>query len=53
MAARRGANVVPPRIVLANDHRGSRLKRELRERLEQEGHEIVDLGTDGEEVSVE
>jgi len=41
--------VVPPRIVVANDHRGSRLKRELRERLEQEGYEIVDLGTDGEE----
>jgi len=41
--------VVPPRLVMANDHRGSRLKRELRERLEQEGHEIVDLGTNGEE----
>ncbi len=41
--------MVPPRIVVANDHRGSRLKRELRERLEQEGYEIVDLGTDGEE----
>jgi RpiB/LacA/LacB family sugar-phosphate isomerase len=34
---------------LANDHRGTKLKRELRERLEQQGHEIVDLGTNGEE----
>jgi len=36
-------------IVLASDHRGYPLKRELRERLEQAGYEVRDYGTDGTE----
>jgi glycine hydroxymethyltransferase len=34
---------------MAADHRGVRLKRELRERLEQQGLEVVDYGPSGEE----
>ncbi len=33
-------------IVLASDHRGFQLKRSLKERLEEAGHEILDCGTD-------
>jgi glycine hydroxymethyltransferase len=36
-------------IVLASDHRGVALKRELRERLERAGFETHDLGTQGTE----
>ena len=36
-------------IYMANDHRGTALKRALRERLEASGHEVRDLGTDGNE----
>jgi glycine hydroxymethyltransferase len=36
-------------IVMAADHRGSSLKDELRERLEAEGHVVVDKGTFGED----
>jgi glycine hydroxymethyltransferase len=36
-------------IVVAADHRGSSLKDELRERLEAEGHVVVDKGTFGED----
>jgi ribose 5-phosphate isomerase B len=35
--------------VMAADHRGSSLKDELRERLEAEGHVVVDKGTFGED----
>jgi len=34
-------------IVMAADHRGSGLKNDLRDRLEAEGHEVLDVGTDG------
>jgi glycine hydroxymethyltransferase len=37
-------------IVLASDHRGVALKRELRERLERAGYETLDLGTHGEDA---
>jgi glycine hydroxymethyltransferase len=36
-------------IVMASDHRGSALKRALRERLEAEGFEVRDFGTHGDE----
>ena len=38
-----------PPIVVASDHRGVRLKGELRDRLEAEGHEVLDIGTQGDE----
>jgi glycine hydroxymethyltransferase len=34
-------------IVVASDHRGTRLKAELRTRLEAQGHVVLDKGTDG------
>jgi glycine hydroxymethyltransferase len=36
-------------IVVASDHRGTRLKAELRTRLEAQGHAVVDKGPGGEE----
>ena len=36
-------------IVMASDHRGTRLKAELRTRLEAQGHAVVDKGPGGEE----
>jgi len=36
-------------IILANDHRGYRLKQALREHLEKEGYEVADHGSDGPE----
>jgi glycine hydroxymethyltransferase len=36
-------------IVMAGDHRGAALKQELRKRLEEAGHEVVDFGTHGSE----
>ncbi len=36
-------------IVIASDHRGTKLKAALRERLEAAGHSVVDLGTHGDE----
>ena len=38
-----------PPIILANDHRGSRLKDELRQRLEAAGYEVHDGGTHGDD----
>jgi glycine hydroxymethyltransferase len=35
-------------IVMASDHRGTRLKAELRTRLEAQGHVVLDKGPDGE-----
>ncbi len=35
-------------IILASDHRGVALKRDLRERLERAGYETLDLGTQGD-----
>jgi glycine hydroxymethyltransferase len=35
-------------IVMASDHRGARLKAELRARLESQGHRVLDKGTEGE-----
>jgi glycine hydroxymethyltransferase len=35
------------RMAMASDHRGVALKRALRERLEQDGFEILDFGTEG------
>ena len=35
------------RIVMASDHRGAPLKAALRSRLEQAGHPVEDVGTDG------
>ena len=35
------------RIAIASDHRGFSLKSELRAWLDERGHEVVDLGTDG------
>ena len=34
-------------IVMASDHRGAKLKAELKKRLEAHGHQVVDKGTDG------
>lgn len=34
-------------IVMAADHRGAALKKELRERLEAEGYPVLDVGSDG------
>jgi ribose 5-phosphate isomerase B len=36
-------------IVMASDHRGTRLKAELRTRLEAQGHAVMDKGADGAE----
>ncbi|MDR2156521.1 MAG: ribose 5-phosphate isomerase B [Clostridiales Family XIII bacterium] len=36
------------RIAMASDHGGFELKEQLKEYLKGKGHEIVDLGTDGE-----
>jgi glycine hydroxymethyltransferase len=36
------------KIVIASDHRGAPLKAALRQRLEAEGHPVVDLGTQGD-----
>ncbi|HJO23017.1 MAG: ribose 5-phosphate isomerase B [Myxococcota bacterium] len=36
-------------IVMASDHRGARLKDELRCRLERAGYEVLDIGTHGDE----
>ncbi len=36
------------RMAMASDHRGVALKRELRDRLEKAGFEVLDFGTDGE-----
>jgi glycine hydroxymethyltransferase len=41
--------VSQPRIGLASDHRGRKLRRELRARLEREGYEVVDYGAEGED----
>ena len=38
-----------PPIVMASDHRGVRLKGELRRRLEAAGHAVLDIGTQGDE----
>ena len=35
-------------IIMASDHRGARLKAELRSRLEAAGHRVLDQGTDGD-----
>jgi glycine hydroxymethyltransferase len=35
-------------IIMASDHRGVRLKAELRSRLEAAGHRVLDQGTDGD-----
>jgi glycine hydroxymethyltransferase len=37
-------------IVIASDHRGTRLKAALRERLEANGHTVIDVGAHGEEA---
>lgn len=37
------------KIAMANDHAGTRLKKELKAYLEAQGHEVVDFGTDNEE----
>ena len=37
------------KIAMANDHAGTRLKNEIKEWLESEGHEVVDFGTYDEE----
>lgn len=37
------------RIAIGSDHAGFPLKQELKAFLEQEGHEVLDLGTDSEE----
>jgi glycine hydroxymethyltransferase len=36
-----------PPIAMASDHRGAKLKSELRERFEKAGYEVLDYGTDG------
>jgi glycine hydroxymethyltransferase len=36
-------------IAIASDHRGTRLKAALRERLEANGHTVVDMGSHGDE----
>jgi ribose 5-phosphate isomerase B len=36
-------------IVIASDHRGTKLKAALRERLEAAGHDVVDVGTHGDD----
>lgn len=41
------------RIVIAADHAGYRLKSALIPHLESNGHEVIDLGTDAEEPSVD
>jgi ribose 5-phosphate isomerase B len=38
-----------PRIAVAADHAGFRLKQVVVEHLEKAGHEVIDLGTDSEE----
>lgn len=37
------------RIALASDHAGYRLKEDLKRFLRDEGHDVIDLGTDSEE----
>ncbi len=37
------------KIAMANDHAGYKLKTQLAQWLEEEGHEVVDLGSDSEE----
>jgi len=37
-------------IVMAADHRGAALKKDLRARLEADGHVVIDVGTDGSEA---
>ncbi|HVS03602.1 MAG TPA: ribose 5-phosphate isomerase B [Thermoanaerobaculia bacterium] len=37
------------RVALASDHAGFRYKQRIAELLRQEGHEVVDFGTDSEE----
>lgn len=37
------------RIALASDHAGYRLKEDIKRFLLQEGHEVIDVGTDSEE----
>jgi ribose 5-phosphate isomerase B len=37
------------RIAVASDHAGFRLKEHVRRRLEEQGHEVADLGTSSEE----
>lgn len=37
------------KIAMANDHAGTGLKKQIREYLEGEGHEVVDFGTYDEE----
>jgi ribose 5-phosphate isomerase B len=41
--------VAPFRIAIGSDHAGFPLKKELRGFLEDEGHEVLDVGTDSEE----
>ena len=36
-------------IVIASDHRGTKLKAALREQLEAAGHDVVDVGAHGDE----
>jgi ribose 5-phosphate isomerase B len=40
--------MTPVRIVLASDHAGFRLKSFLARHLDEQGHEVTDLGTDSE-----
>lgn len=41
------------RIAMATDHRGVVLKDALKQRLEQEGHEVVDFGPADDSISVD
>lgn len=38
------------RVSMGSDHAGYRLKEELKEFLQDEGHEVLDVGTDSEEI---
>jgi ribose 5-phosphate isomerase B len=37
------------KVVIANDHAGVGLKMALKEEMEKQGHEVTNIGTDGEE----
>ena len=41
------------RLVIGSDHAGFILKEELKEKLSKEGHEIIDVGTDNDQKSVD
>ena len=41
------------RLVIGSDHAGFILKEELKEKLSEEGHEIIDVGTDNDQKSVD